>query len=288
MTPLALTLILISAVIHASWNLLAKRAAGGAAFVWLFCALSAGIYLPIAVVAVVVQKPHLGWLQWVFIAGSVGLHTFYFLSLQRGYRVGDLSLVYPLARGTGPLLSTLAAIVFLGERPTPLALLGALLVVLCVFVMAGGGFGLASDNPKVRWALRYGLLTGSVIACYTLWDKHGVAALAIPPLILNWCNDLGRTLVLAPVALRRWDEVKFYWTRHRFEALGIAILSPLSYILVLFAMQTTPVSYVAPAREISILVGAILGAKFLAEGDVKRRLMAASGMVLGVIALALG
>jgi drug/metabolite transporter (DMT)-like permease len=288
MTPLALILILISAVIHATWNLLAKRAAGGVAFVWLFCALSACLYLPVALVAVLIQQPHLGLVQWVFIGGSMVFHTFYFLSLQRGYQVGDLSLVYPLARGTGPLLSTLAAIAFLGERPTPLALCGALLVVACVFVMAGGGFRLAAENPKLQWALRYGLLTGSIIACYTLWDKYGVATLAIPPIILNWCNDLGRTLVLAPVALRRWDEVRFYWSRYRLEALGIAMLSPLSYILVLFAMQTTPVSYVAPAREVSILVGAILGAKFLAEGDVRRRLLAASGMVLGVIALALG
>jgi len=289
MTGLALTLILISAVAHASWNLLAKRArSSGVAFIWMFCVMSAVIYAPLGLWVVLVQKPAIGWMQLGVMLGSLVFHTAYFITLQRGYRVGDLSLVYPLARGTGPLLSTTAAILVLGERPTPIALAGALLIVACVFVMAGGGFGLGRSDEKVRWALWYGLLTGAIIAGYTLWDKQAVAVLLVPPLLLDWFNNSGRALILAPVALRRWDEVRLHWQKHRLEALGIAILSPLSYILVLSALKFTPVSYVAPAREISILLGAALGARFLAEGDVKRRLFAASGIVLGVVFLALG
>lgn len=288
MTLLALTLILISAVLHASWNLLAKRAAGGVPFIWLFCVVSAIVYFPLAMAVLWWQKPVLGWAQWGAMLGSLVFHTLYFIVLQRGYKVGDLSLVYPLARGTGPLLSTFAAIVLLGERPSALALAGALLIVGCVFVMAGGGIAATRTDDKVRWALRYGLLTGVLIAGYTLWDKQAVAVLLVPPLLLDWFNNLGRTVVLAPVAWKRWAEVKEMWQKYRLEAIGIGVLSPLSYILVLTAMTFTPVSYVAPAREISILMGAILGAKLLAEGDVKRRLWAASGMVLGVAALALG
>lgn len=285
---LALALILISAIAHASWNLLAKRAAGGTPFIWLFCAMSAVIYAPLGLWVIFAQRPHIGWLQLLAMVGSLVFHTFYFISLQRGYRLGDLWLVYPLARGTGPLLTTLAAILFLGERPTALALIGALLVVACVFVMAGGGLSLGRSDERVRWALRYGLLTGIIIACYTLLDKQSVAVLLVPPLLLDWFNNAGRTVVLAPSAIRRWDEVREMWQKYKLEALGIAILSPLSYILVLTAMKFTPVSYVAPAREISILIGAALGARFLFEGDVKRRLIAASGMVLGVVFLALG
>lgn len=288
MTTLALTLILISAIAHASWNLLAKRASGGVPFIWLFCAMSAFIYAPLALWVILSQHPHIGWGQLGAMAGSLVFHTIYFITLQRGYRVGDLSLVYPLARGTGPLLSTAAAILFLGERPTAVALAGALLIVACVFVMAGGGFSLGRSDERVRWALGYGLLTGTIIAGYTLWDKQAVAALLVPPLLLDWFNNAGRTLVLAPVAYRRWSEVREMWNKYRLEALGIAVLSPLSYILVLTAMKFTPVSYVAPAREVSILIGAVLGARFLAERDVRRRLFAASGMVLGVVALALG
>lgn len=288
MTAFALTLILISAVAHASWNLFAKRAAGGTPFIWLFCAMSAVIYAPLGLWVVLSQHPSIGWPQLGAMLGSLIFHTVYFITLQRGYRVGDLSLVYPLARGTGPLLSTLAAVLLLGERPSPVALLGALLIVGCVFVMAGGGIRVSRSDARVRWALRYGLLTGTIIAGYTLWDKQAVAVLLVPPLLLDWFNNAGRTLLLAPVAVRRWGEVREMWQKYRLEALGIAILSPLSYILVLTAMKFTPVSYVAPAREVSILIGAALGARLLAEGEGNRRLLAAAGMVLGVVCLALG
>ena len=133
MTAFALTLVLSAAFIHASWNFLAKRAGGGAAFVWLFAALSTLFYAPLAVFVYLWQKPNLGWVQIAFMAGSALIHVGYFLLLQRGYRSGDLSLVYPLARGTGPTLSTIAAILFFRESPSAVAFSGALLV-------AGGSF----------------------------------------------------------------------------------------------------------------------------------------------------
>src|ERR687891_698220 len=125
MTLFALVLVLAAAVFHATWNLLAKRVGdGGAVFVWLFGLCSLVIYAPLAVVVVLVSAPHLGPVQYLFMFGSGVLHLGYFVLLQRGYAVGDLSLVYPLARGTGPLLATAAAIVLLGERPGALALVG--------------------------------------------------------------------------------------------------------------------------------------------------------------------
>ncbi len=286
MTLFALVLVLAAAVMHATWNLLAKRAGGGAAFVWLFGALSSVIYAPLAAAVVLLQRPTLGAVELQFMAGSAILHLAYFLMLQQGYRVGDLSLVYPLARGTGPLLSTTAAIALFGERPTPLALAGALLIAGSVFIFAGGpgwrrGAGAGS-------AVAYGLLTGGIIAVYTLWDKQAVSVVLILPLLLDWAANLGRALLLTPLALRRLDAVRAAWRDHWREALGVAVLTPLSYILVLTALVSTPVSYVAPAREISILIGAVLGARLLAEGDVRRRLIAAGAMVAGVVALALG
>ena len=95
------------------------------------------------------------------------------------------------------------------------------------------------------------------------------------------------TLLLIPFALNQWHQVSQEWNSHRFEVLGTALLSPLAYILVLIAMVFTPVSHVAPIRELSILVGTVLGARFLSEREAKRRLFASGVMVLGVVLLAL-
>ncbi len=286
MTSFAFALVLIAACTHAAWNFLAKRARGGATFVWLVATLSAVLYAPFAIGIIIFQQLQLGWIDLVFISGSAVLHLTYFLLLQRGYHSGDLSLVYPLARGTGPMLSTIAAILFFGERPTPLAIVGALFI--------GAGVLLLTSVPRdpqhiqARWAMLYGLLTGMLIAVYTLWDKHAVSILLIPPLVLDYGANFGRMVLLAPLALHRRKQVRVEWHAHRWEVLGVAVLSPLAYILVLTALISTPVSYVAPAREISILIGATMGARLLAEGHVSRRLTAASAMVIGAIALAIG
>jgi drug/metabolite transporter (DMT)-like permease len=286
MTLLALALILAAAFIHATWNLLAKRSGGGPAFVWLFGALSALLYAPLAVAIVVLQRPTIGPAQLAFMLGSGVLHLAYFLVLQQGYRVGDLSLVYPLARGTGPMLSTVAAILIFQERPSALALSGAALVAISIFVLTSGSR--AQGGSRARAAVAFGLLTGAIIAIYTLWDKQAVSTLLVPPLLQDWAANLTRASILTPLALRRWEEVRKEWHTHRLEAIGVAALTPLSYILVLTAMVFTPVSYVAPAREISILVGTVMGARLLSEGNVRRRLMGAAGMVAGLTMLALG
>jgi drug/metabolite transporter (DMT)-like permease len=143
-------------------------------------------------------------------------------------------------------------------------------------------------NPQTGWAIRYGILTGVIIAGYTVWDKQAVSRFMIPPVLLDWSFSLGRTLVLSPYAIRRWDEVKHQWKINKRPTIGVAVLNPLSYILVLTAMIFTPVSYVAPAREVSILFGTLMGAKILEEEDARRRILGASIMIAGVIALGLG
>ncbi len=287
MTFCALVLVLAAAVFHATWNLLAKRVgAGGAIFVWLFGLFSVFIYAPLALGVILLQEPHLGVTQLVFMFGSGALHLGYFVVLQRGYAVGDLSLVYPLARGTGPLLATVGAVILLGERPGAVAVSGILLITLGVFLLTRepGGF----RGPGLGLGVVYGLLTGAFIAAYTLWDKHAVSALLIPPLLQSWATTLVTMALLTPLAVRRWKEALALWRAHRPEVLGIAVLSPLSYILVLTALVFTPVSYVAPAREISILIGVLMGTQLLAEGHAASRLLAAGAMVGGVAALALG
>ena len=286
MTSWALTLLLAAAVIHATWNLLNKQASGHAAFTWLVAVLSALLYAPATITIIEVWQIEMDFVTIGMMAGSAALHTAYFLLLNQGYRVGDLSLVYPLARGTGPLLSSLAAIAFLGERPSAIALGGALLII--------GGVVLLTTNlaqlrqSRAQDAVLYAVVTGLFIAAYTLWDKQAVSHFGIAPLVLDWGANVGRAVLLAPLAIKYSDQTIDEWREHKYEAIAIAVLIPLSYILVLTAMRFTPVSYVAPAREISILIGTAMGARLLAEGDTRRRLAAACAMVLGVVALAVG
>ena len=286
MTSAALGLVLASSVFHATWNFLAKRSGGGAGFVWLTTSVGALLWAPLAAATVWLRRPELGPAQLLAMAGSALLHLAYYLTLQQGYRVGGLSVVYPVARGTGPLVATAAAVAWLGERPSPLALAGALLVAAGVWAL-GAVANTATGGPSSR-AVRYGVLTGLCIAAYTLWDHRAVGPLQIPPLLHDWATTLGRSVLLLPYAAAHRAEVVREWATHRLEVVGVALFSPLAYILVLTAFSLAPVSYVAPARELSVLIGTLLGARWLAEGEVARRLGAAGIIVLGMVALARG
>ena len=286
MSLFALGLVLISAVFHATWNLLAKRAGADTAFLFLAYVVGAIVFAPFAIGIFVIARPELGWPALVFVAVAIGLQTLYFATLTAGYRAGDLSLVYPIARASGPVLATIGAIAIFGEHPTSIAIGGALAIVAGALVLSGDPRALRRDGAGR--AVGFALATGAVIALYTLWDKTAVAVLLIPPLLYDWAAVVGQAIVITPVALRRRDAVREAWTRQRGAVIGVGVLSRLAYILVLTALVVSPVSYVAPAREIGILIGAVLGARVLAEGHVMRRGIGAAAMVVGVLALALG
>jgi len=280
-----LALVLAAAFAHAGWNFLAKGAQGGVGFVWLATLASAVLYLPVLVFA---SSEDLAWGALGLMFGSGALHALYFVLLQRGYATGDLSLVYPLARGTGPLLSTTAAIVVLGERPSALAIVGAAIIIGSVFSLVARPGGGGSVMGTAREATTFALLTGVAIAGYTLWDKQAVDGQGLDPLVYYWGTNLFNLLLISAWVARRWGGVPQAWNHSRWRAVGVGVLSPLAYILVLYALQRAPVSYVAPARETSILLGTLLGTTVLAEGDTTRRMLAAGGILLGVTALALG
>jgi drug/metabolite transporter (DMT)-like permease len=273
----ALALVLVAAVVHAIWNLAAKRVGdGGAAFVWLYYTVSAVVFGSLAVVLAFFDHPQWTWLLAAVVTAV--LHVCYGMVLQRGYAVGDLSVVYPLARGTGPLLSVLVAVLFLGEHPGWLGLLGALLVVVGVLVIGTG-----KATPA---GVLYGVLTGAVIAAYTLWDAHSVTTLAVPPLIYFGAGSIGESLLLLPNALRHKASVAALWHRHRREVLAVGLLSPFAYLLVLYALQIAPVSLVAPAREISIVVGGFVAWRMLGEAQAVRRLAGSLVVLAGIAAIA--
>ncbi|MBP2319735.1 drug/metabolite transporter (DMT)-like permease [Kibdelosporangium banguiense] len=282
MNPVAIGLVLVAALAHAAWNFSAKRAStGGALFVWLYQATSAVICLPVAVGALALSGATPQW-SWLLAAGvSAVLHVAYGLVLQQGYAVGDMSVVYPVARGSGPLLSVIAAVAFLGERPGALALVGAACVVAGVLVV-----GLGGKTLQLGPSVFYGALTGLTIAAYTLWDAHSVNGFAVPPLIYFCTGAVIQSLILAPHAVRSRRRVAVLWREHRVDVLVIAVLSPLAYICVLYAMRIAPVSMVAPARELSIVFGSVIAWRFLREPDPVRRLTGAVIVLAGVAAIA--
>jgi drug/metabolite transporter (DMT)-like permease len=286
MSLTALWLIAIAAVAHASWNLFSKQAAaaGTIAFVWLVCALGTALFAPVLAVDLAVTHPHLRTLAWVFLAGTALLHIGYFLALQHGYAAGDLSLVYPLARGSGLLLSSFAAIPLYAEHPGPAGVAGILLISGGVIVLSLPG-GAAIHGMA---GLGFGLMTGVFIAAYTLWDKYAVASLHVPPLLEEVSAGAGVALVLAPLAMRNTARLRLLWRDYRGQVLGAAILSPIAYILVLTALVFSPVSSIAPAREVSVLVGVILGRRLLGEQNLGRRLAAAAAITAGVAAIVVG
>jgi drug/metabolite transporter (DMT)-like permease len=280
MHPVAILLVVTAAVAHAGWNLFAKRVPhGGALFVWLGAVCSFVVLLPFVVV--VVARGGLPGAWWLAFGVSGVIHLGYFVLLQRGYRVGDLSVVYPLARGSGPLLSVVAAVWLLGERPGVLALVGAAAVIAGVFVI--GGLGIGGTR-----GVGYGLATGALIAAYTLWDAHAVTALAVSPFVLMAGSAVVETVLLAPYAYTRRQEVATLWRAHWLPVVAVGILSPLAYLLVLFALRLAPVSLVAPARELSIVVGSLGAWLLLKEPNPVRRLAGAVIVLAGVAAIAVG
>lgn len=291
MSPFVLALVLSSAVVHATWNLWTKQLGPhvrSASLLWLLTAISSVCYAPFVFVLLRSNDWRPDPTALVLVAGSGVIHVGYFVLLLRGYRVGDLSVVYPLARGTGPLLATAGAVLLMGEHPNALSVSGALLIASGVLVVTTGGVSGSTSGAPRRLAagIGYGLATGVAIAVYTLWDGWGVKRAGVPPLVFYWGGEVVRVLLLSPVALRAPGDIAALWRTQRWRVLGIALLSPLSYILILLALRHGDIGHIAPAREISILIGAWLGGRVLGEGDRRRRLVAAAAFALGVIALA--
>ena len=296
MTLYAFALIILAGIIHAFWNIVAKKAGGDARFSLLTSVLNALVWMPLGWWLGKDVVPTWGWMEWGFVAASAMLHVFYFIVLLRGYRVADLTVVYPLARGSGPLISSMVAVLFLGEQLSTLGAAGIVGVVAGVFLIAGGPTMLRLATQGAQGAARdrtikglyYGLLTGLFIAAYTGVDSYAVKVMLMSPILLDYMGNLIRCVVLAPMGLKDWAETRRLWHLQWKFALVVAVFSPIAYVLVLYAVQSAPISHVAPAREVSMLFAALIGGKLLGEGDRALRIAGAVLIALGVTALGLG
>jgi drug/metabolite transporter (DMT)-like permease len=142
--------------------------------------------------------------------------------------------------------------------------------------------------PAVGPAIGFAIATGVFIASYTLWDRYAVATLGTSALLQGYATFPFMAVVFALPARRAAGRTALVWHRYRVQVAGAAVLMPLAYILVLAALAFTAVSVVAPAREVSVLFGVLIGGRLLGEGSVARRLTAAVAIAGGIIAIAAG
>jgi drug/metabolite transporter (DMT)-like permease len=279
----ALIAVLLAALTHATWNLAAKRASDARHFVLLYSTFSVALYTPVIVWIVLHERPQFGPVHWLALTATAGLHLAYSLVLQAGYRASDLSLVYPLARGSGPLISFFGAVVLLGEHVTWLSVVGMLLVVVGIVLVTG----LFSEHHRApRAGVVYGLATGAFVAAYTVNDGWAVKVLMISPFIVDYAGNLFRLVVLSPVAYFDRARLVREAREHLRHVLVVAVLGPLGYILVLYALRVAPISHVAPARELATLIGTYFGARLLKERAAPVRVVGAACIVGGVVSLA--
>jgi drug/metabolite transporter (DMT)-like permease len=221
------------------------------------------------------------------------VHVLYFRALLHGYAVSDLTVVYPVARGSGPLMSSAGAVMLMGEHMSFVSAFGALAVVSGVFLIAGGpGLWREAHDPtkrdRVKRGVLWGAITGAFIAGYTVIDGYAVKILLISPILVDYVGNVLRIPVMLPFALRDPSGFANAFRAQWKPALVIAVLGPLSYIMVLYAVRLSPLSHVAPAREVSMLFAALLGGQLLGEGDRTLRLVGAACIAMGVVGLAFG
>jgi drug/metabolite transporter (DMT)-like permease len=293
MTPLALTLVLAAAICHATWNLMAKKAGGGNHFVLMGALGVVVLWAPVVLWVGFEGMAHWGWTEWGVLGASALVHIFYYRTLLHGYQVSDLTVVYPVARGSGPLLSSIGAVIVLGETMSLQGAAGALAVVAGVVLIAGGpALWRQAHDPaqreRVRRGVAWGALTGVFIAVYTVIDGYAVKVLLISPILVDYVGNVLRVPMMLPFALRDPAGFRAACRAQWRPALVVAVLGPLGYVMVLYAVRMAPLSHVAPAREVSMLFAALLGGSLLGESDRRLRLLGAACIAGGVVALALG
>jgi len=290
MTNSALLLVIAAAMAHATWNLLNKRAAHvGPAFVFAYGLCSTVLYLPWVIWILVMDNPAWSLPVVLCIVLSGALHLVYSLCLQRGYQLADLSVVYPVARGTGPLLSTFGALVFMNEPATLRGLGGMLCVVAGVMLIATQGQITRLLRPSAIVGVRWGAIVGTLIAAYTLVDAYGVKTLMIAPVLFDWATCTTKTIMMLPHIARHPAKARRAMKGSWGVAWLIGLLSPLGYILVLYALRNgAPVSLVAPAREMSMLLVTLAGLYLLREPVGWGRLLGCCAIGFGVLLLAGG
>ncbi len=286
MTLNTLALLILAALLHCGAHVALKRAADKLAFAWWQLLAIIVVYSPVLLTSRWDWPPTV----WLIVVGSAVAEAAYFYTTSRAYTLGDLSVTYPLARGSAPLFITLWAVLFLRERPSALGYAGIVVIALGLFLVNLPGLadmarplrGLA--QPASRWALTAGLCIG----IYSTLDKVGVKF--ISPLLYIYIVLVVTWLVMTPGwwFARKTNLLTAEWRANKWSAAlaGVAVMG--AYTLVLMAMQRSPVSYVGSVREMSVVLTAWVGSTFLGEGKTRLRVTASALVAVGILLIAIG
>ncbi len=270
MSSVVIVLVVVSAGLHLSWNLLVRRHPGNLRFVW-WLTLTGGIAAAAAVL----------WLQipielnrvWPWLLGTIAAHTVYFTALARSYDGGDLGAVYPATRGAGILGTTVLAWIAWNQHLSALTLTGILVIAVLVALPA----------VQARWTARtmsYTALVAITVAVYSTIDNHGVRL--ISPVLYIACQFLGAALALTPAALR--EKSSLQWG----SATGAGLMSVVSYLLILYAYRQTAAAPVLALRQIGVAAAPLVGWLVLREPMRRYALWIALGIAIGSVLLILG
>jgi drug/metabolite transporter (DMT)-like permease len=288
MSGIALSIVLVSAFLHAGWNYLLKKSERKIVFIWWFLLMSILLFLPMFLYYW--HKTSISVTGGLCIIATGLLHGIYFWCIGGAYQRGDLSLVYPLARGSGPLFIPVLAALLLQER---IALLGAIGIALiiggiyCIHLRSLTGSAFMEPFRALRGgASLWALFTGLATTAYSLVDKVGVG-LVHPPVYIYLMFVITWLTITPWILIREREHLVVEWRRHAGSIVTVGFLCLFTYLIILFALQISEVSYVAAVREVSIILSAYFGIVLLGEKHGKQKLIGAVLIALGVVSIGL-
>lgn len=288
MSGVAIAIVLVAAFLHACWNFLAKKSRNKIVFIWWFLLIAAIVYLPMFLYlwpSATVSRQ-----GWGCILATGILHAFYFRFVAGAYERGDLSLVYPLFRGSGPLFVPVLAVVFLDEKLSALGVVGICLVISGIYSIHLQSFSIQSCLAPLQAVKKSASLwafgTGLTIAGYSLVDKIGVRAV-FPPVYIYLMFAISLLLLSPIVILRHGPAIHHEWRINKGLILVNGILVLATYMMILFAFQISKVSYVVAAREVSIVFSALFGLFALHEKNAGQKIVGSILIATGVAVIGL-
>jgi drug/metabolite transporter (DMT)-like permease len=280
MPLVAIVLLLVSAALHTTWNLLLKQAGEKYMATWWAMLVGSALFLPVLVFSGLPAQS-----TWLLLFTSAFVEALYFIVLAYAYDDADFSLVYPLARGAAPALIAVWSALFLREQLTTAGVVGLMIIIGGLLVVGGSGFRL---NGRPHWrGILPALLLALCISMYTVLD--GAAVKQTSPLAYAALIYLVSSLYMTPFILKRhgWQRLKAEFVAHWWQLVGIGMLILIAYLLALEAYRISMLTYAGAIREVGVVLGALAGWQFLGEKFGGWRVLGAGVIFAGILIIAL-